>query len=112
MFDIIYDALESLFERIKDIARKVINGVLSFFQHVVDYFRGLKLRKGRDIPTVGDLNKLRDVIHQAPVKDVGIFEATYNEDTDELENYRLLEADELDEKTEAVLGNEKLVVLT
>ncbi|MGM9816408.1 MAG: hypothetical protein ACI304_05050 [Lepagella sp.] len=112
MFDIIYDALEALFEWVKDIARKVINGVLSFFHHVVDYFKGLRLRKGRDIPFIADKEMLADMIHQAPVKDVGIFEATYNEDTNEIENYRLLEADELDERTEDLLEDEKLVVLT
>ncbi|MGN0237396.1 MAG: hypothetical protein ACI4AK_04845 [Lepagella sp.] len=112
MFDIIYDALEALFEWVKDIARKVINGVLSFIHHVVDYFKGLRLRKGRDIPFIADKEMLADMIHQAPVKDVGIFEATFNEDTNEIENYRLLESDELDEKTEDLLEDEKLVVLT
>lgn len=112
MFDYIFDAIGALFDGIGELIAWVINGVLSFADYVVDYFKGLILRKGRDVPFIADEHKIADLIHQAPVKDVGIFEATYNEDTNEIENYRALEADEMDPQLKSVLGNEKLVVLS
>ena len=112
MFDFIFDAIGALFDAIGDLVAFVIDGILSFVDYVVDYFRGLKLRKGHDVPFIADETKIADLIHQAPVKDVGIFEATYNEDTNEIENYRAVEADEMDPQLKSVLGNEKLVVLS
>lgn len=112
MFDFIIEAISDLFDFIGEVISVIIDGILSFFDAVVGYFKGLTLRKGRDIPFIANQEKLRDIIHQAPVKDVGIFEGTYNEDTDEIENYRMVEADELDSETKKILGDEKLVVLT
>lgn len=112
MFDYILDAIGTLFDMIGDLIAWVIDGILSFKDYIVDYFKGLRLRKGRDIPFIADENKIAELIHKAPVKDVGIFEATYNEDTNEIENYRALEADEMDSQLKSVLGNEKLVVLS
>lgn len=111
MFEFIFDAIDSLIDKIGRLVSWVINGILSLKKYVVDYFRGLKLRKGRDVPFIADSNKIANLIHQAPQKEVGIFEATYNEDTDEIENYRALEADKMDSNLKNVLGNEKLVVL-
>ncbi|MCF0186230.1 MAG: hypothetical protein HUJ98_07065 [Bacteroidaceae bacterium] len=112
MFDFIIDAIESLFDAIGDLVAWVIDGILSLMDHVVDYFKGLKLRKGKDIPFIADEKKIADLIHKAPERNVGIFEATYNEDTNEIENYRALEADEMDDDLKKVLGKEKLVVLS
>lgn len=112
MFDFIFDAIGSLFDMIGDLVAWVIDGILSLTEYVVDYFKGLKLRRGKDIPFIADENKIADLIHKAPEKNVGIFEATYNEDTNEIENYRALEADEMDSQLKSVLGNEKLVVLS
>lgn len=112
MFDFIFDAIEALFDSIGGIVAKVINGLLSLLDHVVSYFKGLRLRKGKDIPFIADENKIADLIHKAPEKNVGIFEATYNEDTNEIENYRAIEADEMDSQLKSVLGKEKLVVLS
>jgi len=111
MFDLIFDAIDALFDAIGSVVAWVIDGILSFIDYVVDYFKGLRLRKGHDVPFIADSNKIADLIHSAPTKNVGIFEATYNEDTNEIENYRALEADELDPQFKSVLGNEKLVVL-
>ena len=41
-----------------------------------------------------------------------LFVATYNEDTDNIENYRSIEANELDDEIKNILGDEPLVVLT
>lgn len=112
MFDFIFDAIGALFDMIGDLVAWVINGIMSLKEHVVNYFKGLRLRKGRDIPFIADENKIGDLIHKAPEKNVGIFEATYNEQTDEVENYRALEADGMDPQLKGVLGNEKLVVLS
>lgn len=100
-------------EEIVDLVKLVIHGIASLLLHVVDYFKGLKLRQGRDIPFIADETKLKiaDKIHNAPVKNVHIFEATYNEDTEEIENYRSIAADEIDPELKAVLGKEELVVL-
>ena len=101
-------SIESL---VKNVEPENIDGVLSLTTHVVDYFKGLMLRKGKDVPFIADTHKIADLIHQAPQKNVGIFEGTYNEDTNEIENYRALEADEMDPQLKSVLENEKLVVL-
>ncbi|MCF0184793.1 MAG: hypothetical protein HUK00_09645 [Bacteroidaceae bacterium] len=112
MLDFIFDAIGTLFDVIGDVVAWVIDGFVSLAEHVTNYFRALRLRKGRDIPFVADETKIADLIHKAPVKNVGIFEATYNEDTDEIENYRAIEADEMDDDLRETLGNEKLVVLS
>lgn len=111
MFDFIFDAIGSLFDMIGDLVAWIIDGIFSFAEYVVDYFKGLKLRKGRDVPFIADENKIADLIHKAPTKNVGIFEGVFNEDTNEIEHYRAIEADEMDSSLKTVLGNEKLVVL-
>lgn len=114
ILEFIWDGIAGIFEMVVDFISLIIDGILEFSRHVVQYFRGLKLRKGRDMPFIANeqSEKFRQMIHQAPVKDAGIFQGTYNEDTNEIENCRSLEADELDEKTKQILGNEPLVVLT
>lgn len=112
MFDYIFDAIGSLIEKIGDLIADFIDGILTLAEYVVDYFKGLSLRRGKDIPFIADENQLADLIHRAPEKKVGIFEATYNEDTNEIENYRGIEADTMDSSLKRVLGKEKLVVLS
>lgn len=114
MLDLIFDAIGAFVDFIGKIISTFINGIMSLQEHVVDYFRGLRLRKGHDTPFVGDAKKqqLKDMLHKAPVKNVSIFEATYNEDTDEISNYRFLEADEIDNDIRSILENETLVVLS
>lgn len=112
MWEFILDAVEALFDFIDSVISWIIDGLISLLEHVTNYFRGLKLKKGRDIPFIADQRKLGNIIHQAPQKNVGIFEGTYNEDTNEIENYRLVEADGMSEDVKDLLGKEKLVVLT
>lgn len=112
MFDYIFDAIGSLFEKIGDLIADFIDGILTLAEYVVDYFKGLKLRPDRDIPFIADEVQLADLIHRAPVKKVGIFEGVYNEDTNEIEHYRAIEADMMDSSLKKVLGNEPLVVLS
>ena len=120
MWESIVNAFKSFFERVVNWVKKIINGILNFARDVVAYFKGLKLRKGKDLGTIFDEKKLREMIQSARSIDVGlglqkpesIVEATYNLDTDELENVRELQADALDETTKSLLENEPLVVLT
>ena len=74
MLDLIFEALDSFFEFVGEIISWIIDGIISLIEHVVDYFKGLKLRKGRDIPFIADENhqKIRQLIKQAPQKNVGI----------------------------------------
>ena len=109
--DIIMNALKTFFTALKEFVQKVIQGIINFFNEIVNYFKTLKLVQGRDIPFIANTEQLKAMIKNAPVKNVGIFEATYNEQTDEIENGRYLAADEIDEETQEVLGNEQLVVL-
>lgn len=109
--NIIMDALKNFFTALKDFVRTIIQGAISFVKEIVNYFKTLKLVKGKDIPFIANTEQLKEMIKNAPVKNVGIFEATYNEETDEIENARYLAADEIDEETQNVLGNEQLVVL-
>ena len=107
----IVEALKRFFERVKNFVKKVINGILNFFKEVVNYFKSLRLIKDKDIPFLANIEQFKDMIKNAPVKNVGIFEATYNAETEEIENGRYLAADEVDEKTKEVLGNELVVKL-
>lgn len=113
MIDFLFDALEDFFDFIGEIVSTIINGVISFFQHIVGWFKGLNLKKGRDVPFVADAQseKFKQMLKQAPKKDVGIFEGVYNEDTNEITHYKYLEGDEIDAKTQDLLGDEELVVL-
>lgn len=47
------------------------------------------------------------MIHEAPVKKVGIFEGVYNESEDRITEGRVINANDLDEKTEDILDAAK-----
>ncbi len=113
IFSSISSALRTFFEYVKHIVRKVIHGVLNFFRHVVGYFKDLHLRRERDTPFIMDSEQLKNMIHNAPVEDVGIFAGVYNEDTNTIEQGQMLQADQLDQKTQEILdkGQNGLVVL-
>lgn len=112
MIDLIFNALDDFFAGIAELISYVIDGIISIFDHVISYFKGLTLRKGKDIPFIANREQLADLIHNAPVKNLGIFEATYNEDTGEIDNARMLEADEISDEIIDLIGDEKLVVLS
>lgn len=111
MLDRILEAFKSFCRKVKNFFIKIINGILNFFSHVVSYFKGLSLKQGKDVPWIARRDEFREMLHNAPVKNVGIFQGTYNELTDEIENVRDLQADALDQDTINILGKEKLVVL-
>lgn len=109
----IWECIKSFFKTVFNFVKKVIKGILNFYHHVVEWFKGLKLRKGKDIPFIVEAKKLKKMIKEAPVVDCGIFEAVYNEEKDTIEHMRVVEAEELDDETKNVLskGEQGLVVL-
>ncbi|MDD6670121.1 MAG: hypothetical protein PUE54_10855 [Bacteroidales bacterium] len=97
---------------IKVLFTKIINGCLNFFKNVVGWFKSLQLQQGRDVPFIAKPNQFKEMLKKAPVKNVGIFQGVYNEETDEITHNEYIEADELDEKTRQILGNEEIVILS
>lgn len=107
----ILEVIKAAFRFIANIVRKVISGVLNFAREVVGWFRGLLLDPQKDTPFLANGEQFRELLKTAPTKNVGIFEGVYNEDADEITANRYLDADEVDDRTKQVLGNEPLVVL-
>lgn len=112
MFDSIIAAIKAAFRYIVNLVRKVINGILNFAKQVVGWFKSLRLDPQKDTPFIADASEFKEMLKTAPKKNVGIFEGVYNEDADEITANRYLDADEVDQKTKDVLGNESLVVLS
>ena len=114
-------AILSALRWIKEFFRKVINGILNFARDIVAWYRGRSLKQGKDIPFILRADSFKELIKNAPVKDVGIFSneqknvsvmsGIYNEEIDEITDNQIIEADSLDAKTREVLGNEEIVVL-
>lgn len=114
MLDFIFDIAGDFFDFIGDAIEIIVVGVLSFFEDVVNWFKGKFLNPQVDVPVVMDLNKVPELkakIKNAPNKNCGIFEGVYNQQTDALEG-RYVGADSLDQQTRDVLGGEALVTLS
>ena len=109
MLDLILEA----WKYIKNICKKIINGILNFSRHVVGWFKSLPLNQRRDVPFIANADKaeFRKLIKEAPIKNVGIFQGVYNEETEEITYNEYIQADALDNQTRQVLGKESLVVL-
>lgn len=115
-------AIISALRWIKEFFRKVINGILNFARDLVAWYHRRVLKQGKDIPFLLKGGNFKELIKNAPVKDVGIFSneqknvsvmsGIYNEEIDEITDNQIIEADSLDAKTREVLGNEELVVLS
>ena len=97
---------------LRDIFCYVIQGILNFVQHVVNWFKNLNLNPHEDVPFIANDEAFKEKLRNAPRKNVGIFEGVYNEEADEITNCRYLDADSMDAKTRETLGNESLVVLS
>ncbi len=103
----IVGAIENFFETIGKALKIIVVGIINFVKQVVNYFRGLKLNQHEDVPFIVDNSKLKNMIHNAPVKKVGIFEGVYNENEDCITEGRVINANDLDEKTEDILDAAK-----
>ena len=108
----IIEAIKSAFRWLTNIIITIIRGVLSFAREVVGWFKRQFLDPETDVPFLADVNKFKEQLHNAPVRNVGIFEGVYDEETDEIKACRCLDADEIDADTKKVLGDEELVVLS
>ncbi len=109
----IIDATKAAFRFVRNLVRYVVQGILNFAKHVVDWFKKIyNLDKERHTPFIADMNKFKDMLNQAPTKNVGIFEGVYDEQANEITYSRELDADSLDDKTKSVLGDNELVVLS
>lgn len=99
---------------IKQLFVRIINGVINFFNHVVGWFKSLSLNQQVDIPFVINAKdpQFKAMLKNAPVRNVGVFEGVYNEQTDEITHHEYLAADAIDSKTREVMGTESLVVLS
>lgn len=94
-------ALDSAFdELIKTSALEEIDQLS--MDDVIAYFKGLKMRKGIDTPIVAQTNRDDHKIYML---------ATFNEKTDEFENYKLIMPKIVTEDFLSTVGQEKLIVL-
>ena len=100
-------AIKNFFETIGQALKIIVVAIINFAKQVVNYFRGLNLKQGEDIPFIVENSKLKDMIHEAPVKKGGIFEGVYNESEDRITEGRVINANDLDEKTEDILDAAK-----
>lgn len=112
--DKIIEWIKDAFAYLKNLVTKVIQGIISFGQHILGWFRGLSLRQGRDIPFLGNTAspQFRTMLKEAPVKDVGVFKGVFNTETDEISHAELLSADGLDAQTKEIIGTEPITVLS
>lgn len=107
------EAIKAAFRFVRNLVRYVVQGILNFVQHVVGWFKKIyNLDKERHTPFIADMNKFKDMLAQAPTKNVGIFEGVYDEVADEITHTREVDADSLDSKTKQIMGGEDLVVLS
>lgn len=77
---------------------------------VVNYFKSLQLKKGRDIPFICDFRRI--TVPRSDLPSVGYLLATYNEDADIVENCRFLLPKHIDPSVSEVLKDNGLVVLS
>lgn len=109
----IFNALVDLVCNVLDWLIEQVQGLVNLAKHVVAYFRGLKLRKGHDVPFIAKSDKLKEAIHNAREVHVGgIFEGTLNEDTDEIENLREVYGDGLSKDIKDAMKSDPLIVLS
>lgn len=81
---------------------------------VINYFKSLQLRKGHDIPFIANAkhSMVQSMLNASNEYPFALVLGTYNEDTDEIENYRFVQTNEIDNEILSILGEEPLVVLS
>jgi hypothetical protein len=103
----IWEGVKELFRSIGRSIKKVVTQLLNFAKLVVQYFKEMYLNPETDTPFIIDAEKLGEQIQNAPRVDVGIFEGVYHADTNSISNYRIIEADQLDDDTKKVMSQAK-----
>jgi phage-related protein len=112
MLDAVINLIFGAIECLVDFVIEVIDGVISFIDDVVGYFKKLSLVQGRDIPFALDGKKFREILANAPVKNIGIFEGVYNEQTNKITDGRYISGEDVDAKTKEALGKEGIAVFS
>lgn len=109
----IWDAIVDVWNGIVDFICDVIDGIISFVRDIVNWFKSLRLQKNKDIPFIMDGDVLREQLQNAPVENVGIFEAVFDEEENCITAKKALNADEIDDRTAEVLSKSRdgIVVL-
>lgn len=116
MFSAIWNWLKNAAKSFWNGVKRLWRAVVDFVANVYTYFKNLRLIRGKHKPFIGQLDmldKLKDGINNAPERPVGgIFEGVYNQETNEIEHFQIIESNHLDAKTKEILGNDPLVVLS
>jgi len=105
----LWDGVKSFFKSIGNLLKKVWVYIVDFFSNVVNWFKGLFLDPEKDVPFIIANDKLKQMIHDAPVEDCGIFKGVLDEETGVITHHEVINADELDETTKRMIekANEK-----
>lgn len=112
MLDEFLDLIASAIIFVVDIVIDIIDGIIDFWNDVVGYFKKLSLVRGRDIPFIADPELIKNMLRDAPVIETnGIFEAVYDEDTNQIKNSRFVCGDDLDNQTKAAIHDKGIAVL-
>lgn len=110
MWDFILDCVRALRNWVVD----MIVAVVDWFEHVIGWFKKLKLKKDRHIPFIVDAKRLSSQLQNAPrIPDSGVFEAVLDEQEGEITAHNTIQANRLDRKTRGALDQSEdgLVVL-
>ena len=105
------DFIRRAINYIKNIVKKIITGLFNFVAHCVNWFKSLSLDKNKDVPFIANPEHFKEMLGNAPVKKIGIFEGVFDEELNEITYNQNVEADALDEQTLKTLGQEAIVVL-
>ena len=98
------------FEWIREKIRQVVKSIFNFALDCVAWFQGIRLRNS-DVVFVADANKFADMLGQAPVRDCGIFEGVFDQQTGEITVQRYVASDDVDDETRKTMGGEDLIIL-
>lgn len=100
----------------KDVTVETIDNLS--LNDVITYFKSLSLKKGRDIPFIVNANNEEvrtffSFIDPESNFDKGIYllVATYNEESETIENYKFFSVESIDDGLKEAIGDEPLVVL-
>lgn len=112
MIDFLCEILGNFFQFVRNLVRKIIQGIIDFAKHIVAWFKNLQLNRQKHKPFLANAAEFKEMMQQAPTKNVGIFKGVFNEETDDIEYHEYIEGDSVDNETKNTLGKEKLVLLT
>jgi hypothetical protein len=110
----IWDAIKQLFNGFVRILKRIIEGILNFAKHVVNWFKMLNLNPATQTPFIMDAKNLSSVIAKAPKVDCGIFAGVYDNQSETITECEIIEADKFDSTTKSVLrkAEDGIVVLS